>query len=74
MSKLDKKWIRKPYIDEELEKLACANGSVSCGLLQKLGTGKCGIECKQSMLLLNEIIKRMGKGKFSLTEIFDKVK
>ena len=69
-----KKWIRKPYTDKELEKLACANGSVTCGLRQKLRTGKCDVECKKRMLLLKEIVKRMGKGKFSLLDVFEIVK
>ena len=63
MTELDKKkWVRKPYTAKELEKLACANGSIACGLRQKLRTGKCDAECKKRMLLLKEGTEKM-KGK-----------
>ena len=74
MSDILSEWKCRPLTAKQLERMACKNGSLTCGLTQKLGTGKCGEECKKRMLLLAEIRKVMGTGRVDLIEIFDKVK
>ena len=46
--KINKKWNKRELTNKEIEEMRCKNGSFTCGLLQKLGTGMCK-RCKKDI-------------------------